>query len=227
MAGTGWQSSDLLTRFNEWAGRPTTGDSITDAQKYRRLSDGQDAVIAEMANVAGSKSGLFGTPTLMTSTDGGYTYTFGTDGNGYANYPLAGRIYPTLSAIPDYPWTPGRDYLDEGTQIRSLNNAPFPLAPYFYGITQPAQLSATTQSVIQPPQARLLIVIQAVRSFAEEQAKNPELVAAMNLKWQMEWGKWSVAIRKHLRGRGSLGPLTSNSPASPLGGGIAFGGLAG
>ncbi len=57
------------------------------------------------------------------TADGGYTFTFGTDGNGYALFPLGkANIYPSLNAVPNYPWVPGVDYLDEGTQIRMPNN---------------------------------------------------------------------------------------------------------
>ena len=52
MAGTNYQSSDLLSLFNNYAGRPTS-DVITDAQKYARLAQAQDDVITDIANVAG------------------------------------------------------------------------------------------------------------------------------------------------------------------------------
>ena len=222
MPASGWASSDLLTRFNEWAARPTSNDPITDAQKYRRLSDGQDQIILEVANLSGRI--LYSAPVLMTSADGGYVYTYGVDGNGYALFPLAGHIYPTLSAVPSYPWVPGVDYLDEGTQIRSLNNAPFPVAPYWYGISQPQQLSSSVNPVIQPPQARVLIVIRAVQDYAEEGGRNVELAAIMGARWAREWPVYATQIRKHLRGRRSLGPLTSEAAMSS-GGGPAFGGM--
>lgn len=223
MAGTGWQSSDLLTRFNDWAQRPESNDPMTDAQKYRRLSDGQDQVIFETANLCGRA--IFGAPFQMTSTDGGYTYGFGTDGNGYAAFPLAGFVYPTLSAIPDYPWVPGRDYLDEGTTIRAPNNTQFQLAPYFYGIIQPAQMSASVQPVVQPTPARVLIVIQAVKLYAQEGNRDQNLAAAMDVRWREQWPRWATAIRKHLRGPKTLGPLTSGYAPYGGGGGPIIGGI--
>lgn len=206
MAGTGWQSSDLLTRFNAYAGRPTS-DAITADEKYQRLSDGQDAVLTELMNTAPRP--LYGAPTAMVTADGGYTWTFGTDGNGYANFPLGkASIYPNLNAVPDYPWQPGLDYLDEGTQIRIPNNMPWSGQLYWYGVTAPQAISASVQPVIQPPHSRILIVIKGVQIFAEEYLRNAALSDQMQLRWEREWPKHVTMIRRHLRGGRQLGPLT-------------------
>lgn len=193
---------------------------MTNDQKYRRLSDGQDQVILECANLMGRI--LFTPPFQMVSTDGGYTYHYGVDGNGYPLFPLAGFIYPTLNAVPNYAWVPQRDYLDEGTQIRGMNGTVIPQAPYFYGIVQPAQLSDTVQPVIQPPQSRVLIVIQAVKRYAEEGNRNRDLAATMSARWDEDWKRWATAIRKHLRGPRMLGPITGGY-GNWTGGGIGTG----
>ena len=219
MAGTGYQSADMLTLFNLLADRPVgeTGSTgpVTDAQKYTYLAQAQDQVILQIANISGNV--LYGTPTLMTSADGGYTYTFGTDGNGYPLFLLDGHIYPTLNAIPSCPWVPGQDYLDEGNLIRSLNNTPFSVAPYFQGITTPAAMSASVQPIVTPPYARVLIPIRAVQNFAQSGKRDVELYTLMQARWTAEWGVLSVSIRKHLRGRRLLAPLTSGGPVAGLG----------
>lgn len=201
MAGTGWQSSDLLSRFNAMAGRPTT-DAITDPQKYQRLADAQDTVLELIATICPSKQAS--APVTMASGDGGYTWTFGTDGNGYATFPLGGRIYSQLNAIPDYPWLPGQDYLDEGTQIRTMNNVPWTGSLYWYGVVPPQAITASVQPIIQPPAARILIVLEAVRAFATEYVRNGALADEMSAEWDRQWPRWITAIRKHLRG-GRLG----------------------
>jgi len=173
VAGTGWQSTDLLSRFNAMAGRPSA-DAITDTVKYGLLADAQDAVMSRIAAICGKQQNQ--APTAMSTADGGYTWTFGTDGNGYALYPLGARVYPTLTSIPDYPWTPGLDYLDEGTTIRMPNNMAWTGSLYWYGIVGPQAISASVQPVIQPPPARILIVIDAVRSFAEQFVRNGALM---------------------------------------------------
>jgi len=223
MAGTGWQSSDLLTRFNAYAGRPTT-DAITDPEKYQRLSDGQNAVLVEIANVVPRV--LYGPPTAMTTADGGYTWTFGVDGNGYPLFPLGkASIYPNLDAVPDYPWQPGLDYLDEGTQIRIPNNIQWPGPLYWYGMTPPQAIAADVQPVIQPPPSRILIVIKGVQIFAEEYLRNAALTDQMQLRWDREWPKQAAMLRKHFRGSATLGPLTGawGRGGSTLGFGIGAG----
>lgn len=223
MAGTSWQSTDLLTRFNAYAGRPST-DAITDAEKYQRLSDGQDAVLTEIAGVTPKQ--LYGAPTAMTTADGGYTFTFGTDGNGYALFPLGGaQIYPNLTAVPDYPWQPGVDYLDEGTQIRIPNNIAWSGTLYWRGIAPPQAISATVQSIIQPPPSRILVVIKGVQIFADEYLRNAALSDQMQLRWERQWPKQAVMLRRHFRGGSQLGPLTGafGRGGSTLGFGIGAG----
>lgn len=221
MTASGYSSADLLTRFNRWAGRPTV-DAMTDAQKYAFLADGQDAVFMEVANVA--QNSLIGAPTLMTTADGGYTFTFGTDGNGYPLFPLGkAEIYSALAAIPNYPWRPGLDYLDEGVQIRIPNNLQWSGTLYWRGMTAPQAISSTVQPVLQPPPARILIVIKAVQQFADEFVRNPALADRMEIRWEREWGKYATAIRKHFRGAYPLGPLTSGGPFGGLAGSFGFG----
>lgn len=43
-----FSSADLLIQFNEYSGRPASDDSIADADKYLRLSRGQQAVVADL-----------------------------------------------------------------------------------------------------------------------------------------------------------------------------------
>ena len=216
MAGTGYQSTDLVATFNLLANRPVgeTGSAgpVTDTQKYQYLAQAQDQCILQIANISGNV--LYGNPTLMTSADGGYTYTFGVDGNGYPLFLLDGHIYPTLNSIPSCPWVPGQDYLDEGVTIRSLNNTPFSVAPYFQGITTPAAMSASIQPVLTPPYARLLIPIRAVQNFAQAGKRDIDLYTTMLARWNAEWAVISVAVRKHLRGRRLLQPLTSGGPSN-------------
>ncbi len=51
MTGVGYQSSDLLTRFNQYTGRPTS-DSVSDTVKYQFLADAQAELIGEMVSIA-------------------------------------------------------------------------------------------------------------------------------------------------------------------------------
>ncbi len=201
MPQTVWTSADLLSRFNAMAGRPDA-DSITDATKYQVLSDAQETVLSRIAAICGKQQNA--APQAMTTSDGGYTWQFGTDAEGYALYPLGAKVYPFLTAVPDYPWTPGLDYLDEGTQIRMPNNLQWTGPLYWYGVVSGSPLSASMQPVLQPPSTRILIVIDAVRSFAEQYVRNPALIDQMEVKWAREWPVQMTSIRRHLRGNGTV-----------------------
>lgn len=198
MAGSGWSSADLLARFNTLAGRPVA-DTITDAQKYTYLAIAQDYVLTLIEGIVPRV--LYGPPVQLVTTDGGYTFSFGNDGDGYPLFPSGkAQIYPNLDAIPDYPWVPGVDYIDNGTSIRMPNQTPWQQPLYWYGITPPQELSASVEPVIQPPTARILIAIEAVRAFAEAYDRNPGLVAAMDRQWGRTFGPTMTAIRTHFRG---------------------------
>lgn len=222
MAGTSWTSASCLTRFNTLAGRPTT-DSITDAQKYVFLSDGQEAVITELSSIAPQV--LYPAPIAMTSADSGYTWTFGTDGNGYALFPMGrAQIYPSLNAVPDYPWRPGVDYLDEGTTIRIPNNVAWTGTLYWRGMTQPAQMTASVEPVLQPPSSRTLLVTKAVQLFAEQFLRNAALADQMQVRWDRDWPVQMTAIRKHFSGARPTGSVTQGSGYGGGGPGYGVGG---
>lgn len=220
MASTGYESTDMLASFSLLSGIPSGSTTVTDTSKYSYLAQAQDEIIIEIANVVGNA--LWGSLTLMTSADGGYTYTFGTDGNGYSLFLLDGHIYPNLNANPSTPWVPGEDYIDEGVRIRSLNNVPFAVAPYFQGITTPAAMAAGVQPVLYPPSARVLIPIRAVQNFAEAAKRDFDLATRMQTRYDRMFGKIVTQMRKHLRGKRMTSPLTSGGPFIGLGSGYSW-----
>lgn len=213
MAGSGYTSVNLLAVFNNLAGRPASGDSITDANKYVRLAQAQDEIVLDQVGVCGKV--LYSAPTAMTMGTGNLTATFGVDGNGYDLFLLDGFVYPNLNAIPQYAMQPGEHYMDEGTRIRALNQVPFTGTLYYYGVVSPQYMSASVESILQPPALRMLIPIRAAMNFAGEGNRNPALFAMMKERYDREWGRATVAMRKHFRSKNRLGPLTS--------GGVGYG----
>jgi hypothetical protein len=152
-------------------------------------------------------------PTLSTTDN--QVYTFGTDSNGYAITPIGKTgIYPTLNSIPDFPWREGQDYLNEGSQIRIPDNRTYSGTLYWRGITQPVDIDATHQPSIIPEGARELIVIDAVRQFSEEGARNPNLAALMLGEWNTAWPTWCLAWKTQFRQGGALGNYTARQIAS-------------
>ena len=139
-----WDSAYLLTMFNRYAGRPASGDSISDADKYIRLNEGQNRVIAEMSfRCPDSLNPKGATLNTMTASANGNIWTFGTDPNGYAIAPFGkARIFDSPASFPQYAWVEGWDYVNEGTQIRLTNNRTWSGALYWYGITLPADITA-------------------------------------------------------------------------------------
>jgi hypothetical protein len=205
MAGSGWQSVDLLDRFNRLSGRPSS-DSISQTVKYGFLADAEQYVLTRIASIAPKV--LYGAPTAMTTADGGLTYTFGTDGNGYALFPMGKtQIFPTLSSIPGGAWRPNIDYLDEGIRIRLPNATPYAGPLYWYGLTPAQQMSATVQPVLQPPQSRMLIVLAAVKAFSESAMRNPALADRMAVRFETEFGQTMTMLRTHFKNGGGLGRL--------------------
>lgn len=210
MAGTGYTSADLLWWFNQLSGRGTnTADAVTPASKYAFLAEGEAYTINRLCAIPACAKALFGTPAALTSADGGYTFTFGTDGNGYSLFPLASAgIYPSLSAIPGGAWQPGIDYLDQGTSIRMPNNVPYTGTLYWYGVTPRQQMSDTVEPVLNPPTIRMLIVRRAVSIFAETgNIRNEALANREAALFEKEFGEACTLLRKHFKNGGAMGRL--------------------
>lgn len=205
MSGVGWQSTDLLNLFNQQAGRPTDADAWTPAQKYDFLGRAQSTVVDRIAAIDGTV--LFSPPAAMTTADGGLTWTFGTDGNGYPLFPIGqAGIYSTLSAIPGGAWRPGLDYLDEGPTIRMPNNTPYAGPLYWYGVTPNQLLSASVQPILNPPPLRMLIVRHAVAEFAEA-TRDTDLANRQHALFEKDFTDAMLLLRKHYKKGGALGRL--------------------
>ena len=205
-----YASADLLVRFNMLTGRPASGDSISDADKYLRLADAQDAVIEDAASRVPkafySKAAYGSTPTLTTTDQ--QVFTFGTDANGDPRFPIGKvRIFEALSAIPDYPWVEGIDYLNEGTQIRIPNNATYGGTLYWRGITAPERISASVQPTIIPPPFRMLIVYEAVRRYAEEANRDAQLADRMAANYANDFRRFTLVLKTQFSNGGALGSI--------------------
>jgi hypothetical protein len=202
-----WTSAELLTRFNELSGRPSSSDSIADAAKYKRLADAQNVVLADAAarvpRAFYSKAAYGSTPTLTTTDQ--QVFTFGTDVNGDPLFPIGKfRIFENLSAIPDYPWVEGIDYLWEGTQIRIPNNATYGGTLYWRGIAPVLDISATNQPAIIPVSFRILIVYEAVRRYAEEGGRDVPLANRMQANYDATFAKYCLTLKTAYSNGGAL-----------------------
>ena len=199
--------------FNAAAGRPPTGDSIIDTAKYARLAKAQNAVVEDIASR--HPRCLYPTgaiPTLTTTDQSVFTFGTGVTPMGKA------RIYPSLQAIPDSPWTPGVDYLDEGTQIRIPNNGTYAGPLYWYGITMPADITSTQAPGLFPTSSRKLIVYRAVADFAAEAGRNMELANTYEAKYADQFARSMLVWKTQFKGGGALRPLGDPGVGSMQGG---------
>lgn len=173
-----FDSAWCLQKFNELAGRPTT-DAILDATKYRWLSEAQQNVVTDAVPIVPNPFYPTGTIPSLTLSSDQKTATFGTDGNGYAKYPMNAQIFQSLNDIPTNPLVKGVDYLDEGTQIRALNNTTLPGTLYVYGAFQPPDITALVDPILKPEGSRELIPIRAAYNFGLQGNRNPTLSQTM------------------------------------------------
>lgn len=156
---------DLLARLRTQLRRPATDETLTSPQGYQLLTDAQQELFEDLmvrANFANLQA-----PTLMTTADGGFTFTFGTDANGDAIVPMGHvGLYPSLASVPDYPWQEGVDYLNEGSQVRIPNNRTYAGTLYYRGVIPPAPISASSAPTLKPAADRVLIVYAAAALYA-------------------------------------------------------------
>jgi hypothetical protein len=201
-----YDSASLLDLFNEKAGRPPA-DAVTVARKYRQLTQSQNRIVAKIAAIAPSalypRVSYDDLPQLETVDN--QVFTFGEDDNDYPIFPIGkGGIYTSLSNIPDMPWREGVDFLNEGTQIRIPNNRTYTGSLYWYGIANPGNIDEAHEPVLFPEAARELIVIDAVRQFAANYARQPNLVAMMAAEWSDAWPTWCLTFKTQFRSGGAL-----------------------
>lgn len=212
-----------MAKFRTLSGTVNATTQYPDASVYTRLAEGQNKVVSDIAaRVPQSlySKAAYGSYPTCTTTDN-QVFTFGTDANGYAISPRGKvGIYPSLASIPDDPWTEGFDYLNEGNQIRIPNNRTYTGTLYWRGITNPPDIAAATQPVLNPEDARVLIVYEAVRAFALEGKRDPDLAALMASEYKTDFARYALMWRTQYRSGGALAPLVSSfaSNASWVGG---------
>ena len=171
-----WDSSNLRRKLLNKIRRPATDeellepDGTTDAI-WDLLSEAQDHWMRVLASTFPDSQ--YGAPVQLTSADSGYTYTFGTDGNGLPIFPLghveiresrSGRLL-----IPSADFGNG-DFVMEGDRIRipGGRTKTFSSGPWARFVTPPASISASVQPVLKPPSARALIVLRAAVIWAQQ-----------------------------------------------------------
>lgn len=166
-----YDSAALLERLRFFLMRPESDESYTPEQCYMLLSDAQVQVVNEIATHFPRV--LMEAPTLMVTADNGVTYTVdATDADGAAVWPFGhAEVYASTGANGSgqelYGSTYGgreQDVVFEGGRIRMPNNRPrtFATGPYIRYVKPCPVIDADTAPVLQPKDARILIVYRAL-----------------------------------------------------------------
>lgn len=164
-----YDSADLLARCQRNAQRPATDAAQLPADWYAFLTEAQDEWFMHFASIV--PEALYGTPTVLTTTDDGLTYTFGTDADGDPILPMGHvevRANPGGAVlVPATEWSSAYDFVIEGTRIRWPNGArrTFSGGPIARFITPPGIIDASTQPTF-PKFARMLLVHRACAKWA-------------------------------------------------------------
>lgn len=163
---------------------------------------------------------MYGAPTALTTADN-KVFTFGApDPDGYPIVPIGKvRIYTSLASVPTSPWTEGVDYLNEGSQIRIPNNNSYTGTLYYRGINQPKDIAAggSNEPALLPEASRELIVIEAVRDFASQGQRLPDLAGAKQQEFDREFARWMLVWKTQFSSGGALGAYPSTLQASLIG----------
>lgn len=208
-----WSSPDLLRRVKQYSRRPATDASVTDEMWYDFMTEAQVEVFSDLFTRFPAMQ--WSAPMLLTTADGGKTYSFGLDADGDPIYPMGHtEVFPNLRSIPDSPLVYGVDYQLEGYVLRIPGDRSrlFPGGPYARFVARPDQaITDVANPLLFPKEARMLLVWKALQSWASrpgsgadptyyavqyQQALDKELLKAAtaynhNLDHSGKW--WTVA----------------------------------
>lgn len=166
-------SSDLLSDFKFFRGRPSTDEESTDTQLYRMLTLAQREVYDEFAPAFPRL--FMVAPVLMTSSDGGLTYTIPTssDEDGGTIIPLGhAEVYGAqvngteLYASTYSPSMGGVIFEGDNIRIPGGNSFTFSSGPYIRYSAMPGTISGTSSPTL-PHVLRDLIVPKALVIWAQ------------------------------------------------------------
>lgn len=160
-----YDSADLLARLKVFLLRPATDERIDDPTLYQFLEEAQTYWMGVLAQHAPEHN--YGPPELMTTSDGGVTYTT-------TAVPLSNvEVLASVRGPPLFPgpyWGPG-DFTREGQIIRMCGGQARQfggLGPYARYVATPGLLNAGTPPVLKPAHMRLLLIPRAAYIFSSQ-----------------------------------------------------------
>jgi hypothetical protein len=197
-------SADIVRRAKLRLNRPATDEAFTattaDDVLYDFATEEQDEITKLLAVYV--PDALWTVPTALTSSDGGYTYGFGTDTDGAAIFAL-GRfhVYEARTHIPDTPLVVGVDFTVEGTVLRMPHQSPRTFAdsgPWAQYVAPSNVITSSTQPTI-PKIARLCLVARVASRGAKRLGLDP---SEHDADAEASWLQVLAAIRTQAHGKG-------------------------
>lgn len=209
LSTTPWDAAYCVDRFKKEAGLQDANELDDETDICPALSRAQSTVVQLIAQRY--PKALYQAPTALIRASDGKTFSFGDDDNGNPIVPLGYvQIATTQSAFSGDAtfngWREDRDFIDEGDHIRMPSNRTYSGTLYSRFVPTPPSISISTQTdpILNPADARELIVIQAVKEWAGEGNQRPDLVDRMEKKWADKFPSWMLTYKKRYRNGGGL-----------------------
>jgi hypothetical protein len=201
-----YDAADCLARVRRLVREPSNAQFPADSDFYAWLTEAENECKTRIASFA--PKALIGAPVLMTTADGGKTYTFGVDGDGQPIFPLGGvELFATLESIPDFPMQEYDEYLVEGDRIRIPGNATRSFAaggPYARFVAPTWKIDGTpTNPTLEPVAARELLVLGAGRRYAVSQGR-ADLLGFIAGEEAQAWARWTEALQGQFMSNGAV-----------------------
>lgn len=191
------ESSDCATRVISRLNRPSSDQALTRSSTndvlYEMMSEANDHIIKLIATYI--PDAMVSAPTELVSSDSGKTYEFPDDADANAVFALGHfKLYENRESIPDYPLTPGVDYVIEGTKIRIPYNDTRTFTdggPWLQSVAPGNVVNASTQPTC-PVITRLAMIEDTCRRLAPRVGRDPQEFAD---NFDREWGVVLAAVR--------------------------------
>lgn len=194
--------ADCLARVQLRLKRPAS-DELFDAAGvtiYSFMTDAQDEIAKKIATFF--PDAMLTAPTALVTSDGGFTWTFGTDVDGASIFALGlFHVYSELAAIPDWPLVAGVDYTIEGNLIRIPHNEAKSGNLYAQWTTPTNIIDGSSHHIAIPQLFRqALVSLTLAKCFGH--AEDPQNEAKWQAKYEADWNTVLLAVRQQGYGKG-------------------------
>jgi hypothetical protein len=201
-----WDGAQLVKQFKLEAGLQDASEMDDSVDICPMLSIAQVKVLNRISAIY--PNALYSPPFQLIASADRTTFSFGTDS---AGNPIVAKgwvqISPRATAFSGDSfagWVEGQDFLDEGDKIRVVSNRTYSGTLYCRAVLTPPDITLLVPPVLNPPDARQLIVVQAVKDFAGQGEQNAKVAARMQAKWNEDFPALMLTMRKRFRGGGGM-----------------------